>query len=160
MGTQGAALADQFEQAVSEFAKTIEGLSEEQWCATCNDEGWTVAGTAQHVSGQFGLEKEFISAAAEGRELPSYTWKDINEKNDTRAEANMNCSKADVLKQLREDGAAMAQYVRGLSDEQLARSGALGLANGATVSTQQLIEGGVLIDHVRGHLKSIRAACP
>ena len=31
-------------------------------------------------------------------------------------------------------------------------------AGGAEVSTQQLIEGGVLIDHVRGHLKSIKEA--
>lgn len=47
---------------------------------------------------------------------------------------------------------------RALSDEQLDRTGALPLADGASVSTQQLIEGGVLIGHVTGHLASIRAA--
>ena len=51
-----------------------------------------------------------------------------------------------------------AAYLRGLSDDQLDRTGELALADGASVSTQQLIEGGVLIDHVRGHLQSMRAA--
>jgi hypothetical protein len=45
--------------------------------------------------------------------------------------------------------------VRGLSDEQLERTAALALAGGASVSAQQLIEGGVLIDHVLGHMKSL-----
>lgn len=45
-----------------------------------------------------------------------------------------------------------------LSDEQLDRTAPLALADGAGVSAQQLIEGGVLIEHVRGHLNSIRAA--
>jgi hypothetical protein len=99
---------------------------------------------------------EYISAAAEGKPMPSYSWDDVNGINDRRAEANKGCTKAQVLGELRDDGAAMAAYIRGLSDEQLDRKGALALAGGAEVSAEQLIQGCVLIDHVRGHLKSIQ----
>jgi hypothetical protein len=66
--------------------------------------------------------------------------------------------KADAIKQLREKSKPVAQWVRGLSDEQLDRTGQLPLADGATVTTQNLIEGGVLIDHAVSHLKSIKSA--
>lgn len=158
MGTRAAALADQFEQAVAEFADTIEKLPHEKWNAARGPEGWNVAATAQHVSGQFPLEMEYITAAAEGRPMPSYSWDDINGKNDSRAAANGAVSRADVLKELKEGAASTAAYIRGLTDEQLDSTAELALANGAVVSAQQLIEGGVLIDHVRGHLNSIRAA--
>ena len=101
---------------------------------------------------------EYITAAAEGREMPAYTWDDINGMNGRRAEQNSAASKADVLKELRAGAASTASYIRGLSDEQLGRAASLPLAGGASVSAQQLIEGGVLIDHVRGHLQSILAA--
>ena len=158
MGTRAQALAEQFEQAFADLANTVEGASEKQWAAICGDERWTVAATAQHVGAQLPLEREYISAAAEGREMPAYTWEDINGMNEKRAKDKAACSKADVLKLLRDGGASAAAYVRGLSDDQLDRRSRLPLAGGAEVTTQQLIEGGVLIDHAVGHLKSIRAA--
>ena len=63
-----------------------------------------------------------------------------------------------MLKELRAGAASVSSYIRALSDGQLDRTGTLGLAGGATVSTQQLIEGGVLIAHVTEHLASIRSA--
>jgi hypothetical protein len=158
MSQRSAELANQFEQAVAEFAKAVEGCSDAQWAAVCGAEGWTVAQTAQHVSGQFPLEMTFITAAAEARPLPALTWDELNSKNEGRAAKNSAVARADVLKELRTGAASAAAYIRGLSDEQLDRTGSLGLADGASVSTQQLIEGGVLIAHVTGHLDSISGA--
>ncbi len=158
MGKRATELADQFEQAVSDFAKAVESCSDAEWASICNAEGWTVAQTAQHVSGQFPLEMEFITAAAEGKPMPAYTWADINAKNDGRAAKNVGATKADVVKELRGGAASTVAYLRALTDEQLDRTGVLGLADGASVSTQQLIEGGVLIAHVTGHLESIHTA--
>ena len=157
MGQRTAALASQFEEAVAEFADEIEKLPESKWNAI-SEEGWTVAATAQHVAGQFPLEMEYIVAAAEGKEMPGYSWDDINGKNDKRAAANTTASKADVLKTLRDGGASTAAYIRSLDDEQLDRTGKLALAGGAEVTALQLIQGGVLIEHVTAHLKSIQAA--
>ncbi|HEV8574701.1 MAG TPA: DinB family protein [Dehalococcoidia bacterium] len=158
MATRAESLADQFEQAVSDFAQTIEQIPDDKWSAKGGPEGWTIAGVAQHVSGQFPLEMEYITAAAEGKQMPAYSWEDINAKNDSRAEKNSAASKADVLHELREGAASTAAYVRGLSDEQLDRTGSLALAGGANVTAQQLIEGGVLIDHVRGHMQSLQGS--
>ena len=155
MPSRAQSLADKFEQAVTEFANTIERIPDEKWSAKGGPEGWTVAGVAQHVSGQFPLEMEYITAAAEGKSLPAYSWDDINGMNERRAEKNGAASKAEVLQELREGAASTAAYVRGLSDAQLERTAALALAGGASVSAQQLIEGGVLIDHVLGHMKSL-----
>jgi uncharacterized damage-inducible protein DinB len=157
MASRAESLADRFEQAVAEFASTIERIPDDKWTTKDGPEGWTVAGVAQHVSGQFPLEMEYITAAAEGKPLPPYTWDDINARNENRADKNSAASKADVLRELRTGAASTAAYVRGLSDDQLDRTGQLALAGGATVSAQQLIEGGVLIDHVLGHLKSLPA---
>ncbi len=101
---------------------------------------------------------EFIVAAAEAKPMPGYSWDDINGKNDDRAEKNKSVSRSDVLRELRDGAKATAAYVRGLSDEQLDRTGVLALAGGAAVSAEQLITGGVLIEHVTGHLQSIRTA--
>ena len=160
MGQRAETLANRFEDAVAEFTKTVEACSDADWGKTCGDEGWTVGQTAQHVSGQFPLEMEFIRAAAEGKAMPTYTWDDINGKNGSRAEANRGATKAQVLQELKEGGASTAAYLRGLSDEQLDRTGELGLAGGAAVSTEQLINSGVLIEHVTGHMQSIVKACP
>lgn len=151
-------LAKQFEGAVDAFARTVEECSDAQWAAVCNAEGWTVAQTAQHVSGQFVNEMMFITAGAEGRPLPPITWPQLNSMNDTRAAEHTAVTKAAVLEELRTGAASVAAYIRALTDEQLDRTGSLLLADGATVRTQDLIEGGVLIAHVTEHLESIRGA--
>ena len=156
MPTRAENLANRFEQAVNDFAQTIEQIPDDKWTAQGGPEGWTIASVAQHVSGQFPLEMEYITAAAEGKEMPAYSWDDINTRNESRAEKNSAASKAEVLRELRDGAASTAAYVRALSDEQLDCTGALALAGGASVSAQQLIEGGVLIDHVRGHRKSLQ----
>jgi len=158
MGQRAAALADQYEQVLAELAKTVEGVPDTTWRAICGDERWTVAATAHHVGAQLPLEREYITAAAEGREMPAYTWDDINGRNARHAQDFASCTKEQALSVIRENGSSIAAYVRGLSDEQLERTATLALADGATVSTQQLIEGGVLIDHARTHLGSIRSA--
>jgi hypothetical protein len=158
MGQRSEALASKFEAAVSEFADTIKALPETKWGAVCNAEGWTVAQTAEHVAGQFPLEMEYIVAAAEGKPLPGYSWDDINGKNDSRAGKASGVSKDTVLKVLSDGAKSTAAYIRGLDDEQLDRKAALALAGGAEVSAEQLIMGGVLIEHVTGHLQSIRSA--
>jgi len=157
MGTRTTALADQFEAAVSQFADAIQKVPDGKWNAQ-TEEGWTVAACAQHVAGQFPLEMEFITAAAEGKALPSYSWDDINGKNDGRAANETAVSKEHVLRTLRDGAASTSAYLRKLDDSQLDNKGALALAGGAEVTTEQLIMGGVLIDHVLGHLKSIQAA--
>ena len=157
MGTRTAALADQFEQAFDDLAKAVKECPEGRWQEICGPERWTVAATAHHVGAQLTLEKEYLDAAAQGKPSPTYTWDDINALNEKRAAANSAIGKDAVLKLLADGKASMGAYVRGLDDAQLDKTMALPLADGAEVTLQQLLEGGVLIDHANSHLKSILA---
>jgi len=158
MSKRAEELATRFEKAFAELKETIAGLSDEQWKAICGDEKWTVAATAHHVVTQFPLEMEYLTASSIGMPLPEYNWDYVNGKNEARARANSAASKDEVLTLFKQAGPPQAAWVRALSDEQLDRSAPLALANGANVTTQQLIEGGVLISHVTDHLASIKAA--
>lgn len=157
MSERSAALAERFEKAVADFAQAVEACPDDKWNTIC-EEPWTAAQVAQHVAGQFPLESEFIFPAAEGRALPEYTLADIDSKNNDRAATSKDATKAGVLSTLREGGAKLASYIRALSDDQLDRASALPVAGGASVTTQQILEGPILIDNVGGgHLASIRA---
>jgi hypothetical protein len=157
MGSKGEQLAEQFEQSLADFVRTVESFPEDKWQSLCGDEGWTVAATARHVGYQWEIEKELIEGTAGTKPMPSYTWDDVNKRNADHAQQYSSASKTDVLGLLREKGPPMASLVRGLSDEQLNRKTPFPLADGAAVTPQQIIEGGVLIDHINAHLKSIRA---
>lgn len=157
MGQRTEALAKDFEAAVADLAREIEGCSAAKWNAPTT-EGWSVGTLAQHIAGQFPLEMEYITAGAEGRSLPAYDWDYVNGKNDGRAAKETSVSKEHVLKTLRDGSASVSAYLRAMDDAGLDNKAPLALANGAEVTTEQMILGGVLIDHVRGHLKSIQAA--
>jgi hypothetical protein len=101
---------------------------------------------------------EYVTAAAEGRPMPAYTWDEINQLNESRAVSNASVGKAEVLDELRVGVATTSAYIRGLSDEQLDSAASLPLAKGAMVTAEHIIERVVLIDHFRGHLASIRSA--
>jgi len=151
MGQRSEVLAAQYEQVLSQLEEAVRGCSDQKWSAICGDEGWTVAATAHHLGAQLPLEKEYLVAAAEGMQMPAYSWDDINARNAKHAQEFSAAGKADTLEVIRTNGSAMAAWVRGLSDEQTGPPCVpLALAGGAQVTTQQLIEGGV--KHPRGRV--------
>jgi hypothetical protein len=158
MGARSHAVADELEQAADEFARAVASCTDAHWSSVCGPEGWTVAQTAQHLSGGFSLEMEYVTALAEGRPLPAYSWDDINRLNDDRAAKNASITRDEVLNELRAGMASTSAYIRALTDEQLDRTAAFALADGASVSTQSMIERVVLTDHFRRHLKSMLGA--
>jgi hypothetical protein len=158
MSERSEALARTFEDRIAEFIAEVEQCSDEKWKAICGDEKWSVASTAHHVAFQWPLEQEYLDSVTKGEPAPTYTWDDINKRNADHAAKFTKCSKDQAIKALRDGAPAMAAFVRGLSDQQLDRTMSMPLANGANVSTTQLINGGILIGHVEEHLKSIRAA--
>jgi hypothetical protein len=158
MSARAEALASQYEQVLADLQAEIEQCPDSKWSAVCSPEGWTVAATAHHVGSQLPLEREYLTAAAASSPMPAYTWDDINARNAKHAADFAAASREDAIRIIRDNGLATAVWVRGLSDEQLDRKSPLPLANGAEVTTQQLIEGGVLIEHAISHLQSIRNA--
>lgn len=147
-------LAQEFEQANAALARTIEPLSESQWQARCTGEGWPVGVTAHHVVGGHQVIGGMVSTVAAGQPLPPLTWEMLDQSNAQHAQQYAGCTKAETLALLRQQGEAAAATVRGLSDEQLGRTGSL---MGQAMSAEQLIQN-ILIGHVRDHQASIEAA--
>lgn len=154
MGERAETLANRFDEANREIVSTVEKCSDAQWGTKCAGETWSVGIVVHHVAESHAAIARIIQTIAAGQPLPSVTTEMIDQRNAQHAQEHANCAKPETLDLLRKNGASAAATVRGLSDEQLQRSGTL---RAGPMSAEQVIEG-ILIGHVKGHLASIRAA--
>lgn len=149
------ALAQQFEQANAEFLRVILALSEEQWRAFCPDEGRNVAALARHIASSIAIEARAFQSLAGGEPVTAWTWEQLDEVNAAQGRNQADCARDEVVELARRNGSEAVAFVRGLTDAELARTGAyiVGLPNW----TVDLWIEQVLIGHIRGHLASIQA---
>lgn len=156
MSERAQELAGRFEQANEEFIGVVERLSDAEWATECPEERRTVAALSRHIAFGYGLESRYLRAIASGRPLPLVTRERLNALNAEHGEQYAHCDKAEVLAMLRREGAAAADFVRGLSDDELARSG--DYVEGLPTWTVDTWIERILIGHIGMHLASIRAA--
>lgn len=154
MAQRAGTLARQFTEANDEMIAAAAGASASHWRAQCPGEGWTVGVTAHHVAVGHEPVAGLIMGVATGQQLPPITMEALNEGNAAHAREFADCNQDETVALLRSAGAAAAEMVRNLSDEQLDRSAEV---VGQRMTAQQLAEN-ILISHVKGHLASIRAA--
>jgi hypothetical protein len=157
MGAKGEALAKTFEAKVEEATGVIEKLSDADWKKVTTAEKWPVGVVVHHIAqahaGIGGLVKNVADGKAAG---PATTPMDaIHDMNAKHAKEFASCTKAETLALHKQNAATAAAILRGLSDEQLARSGNL-LVGLPTMTTEQVATG-ILINHIDEHLGSIRA---
>ncbi|HLZ72704.1 MAG TPA: DinB family protein [Dehalococcoidia bacterium] len=155
MGAQAEKLAGQFEQANNALIAAIEGIPDAKWQALTKEEGWTVAATAHHIAGGHQAIANLVQAHA-GGQGQTVSFAALNAGNAQHAKEFAGASKAEVLELLRSGAASAAGIVRGLSDEQLARTGQFADAL-PPMPVQNMIEM-ILIGHVQGHGASIQNA--
>ncbi len=140
----------------NEFIAFVDNCSDEEWRKVCSGEGWTVGVVAHHVAaGHFGAI-DFIRMIVAGEAMPEITMEAIDQMNAQHAKEHANCTRAEVLGLLRENGSAFASYLEELSEADLLRTGYLA-AIGGDVSAQQLIEM-VILQSGGEHLDSMKAA--
>jgi hypothetical protein len=152
MGEQAQALAQRFEQMNEEAIGVVDGCAEEQWRTHHAGENRSVNVLAHHIAvGHQGIA-EWVQGIATGQPLPALTMESFTEPNAQHARQYATITKPEVIAELRQQGAAAASLVRGLSDEQPNRTGEL---LGRQMRTQDVIEQ-ILIGHVRNRLGSIR----
>jgi len=154
MNEQAQELAQRFEQANAEAIGVVEGCPEEQWRAHHAGEGRSVNVLAHHIAVGHHAIAEWVQGIATGQPLPALTMESFTEPNAQHARQFVNVTKPEVITELQQQGAAAARLVRGLSDEQLDRTGEL---LGQQRRARDVIEG-ILIGHVRSHLRSIHEA--
>ena len=156
MSEQAEALAAQFERANNELIDVIEGCSGEQWRSKCPDTGWSVGVTAHHVALDTPFVAGMLGAVASGQSFPPLAIGGADKANAQHAREHADCTKQETLDLLQREVPMAASLVRGLSDEQLARTAEV-LAGAPPLSAEHVIQG-FLINHVTQHLTSIRAA--
>src|SRR5205085_12443649 len=125
------------------------------WKKVTAAEKWPVCVVAHHVAQAHTGIGGIVKAVAGGQSSGNVSMDDIHAMNAKHAVEFANCAKADTLKLHKDNAAGAAALVRGLSDADLDRSGAV-LKEMPAMSTEQVIQG-ILINHVAEHLKSIRA---
>ena len=156
MGAKSEAIAKKFEGKAQEAIAILKKLSDADWKKMTEAEKWSVAATAHHMAGAPDAVTGIARALASGNFRTDFTRAALDVMNAAHAKEYANCSRAETIALFEKGSSAAAAVVRGLSDEQLAKTGTV-FADLPPMSVEQLIYGG-LIDHLGEHLKSIRKA--
>lgn len=147
-------LSKRIESFRDEVVSFVENISAADWTKVCDWEEWPVGVTARHLgAGHFAISG-MLATIVKGRDLPQLTMDQINAMSKKDAREHMDCTKSEVLELLKENGARLAAFVAGLTDEQLDRQGSMP-AFGGTVTTEQFIDY-VLFQSARQHLNSMK----
>jgi Mycothiol maleylpyruvate isomerase N-terminal domain len=154
MGAKSEAFAKQFEAKAQEATAVLEKLSDADWKKVTDAEKWSVGVTAHHVAGSHEGIANIIKAVVAGQSLGNFTMDMLHEMNAKHAKDYADCSKAETIELHKNGAAAAAAVVRGLSDDQLVRSGIV-LAGAPAMTAEQVITG-ILINHIDDHFGSIR----
>ena len=117
-------------------------------------EKWSVAVTAHHVAQSHEGIANMVKALAAGQSLGNLTMDMIHEGNAKHAKDFAGCTKAETIDLHKKGAAAAAAVVRGLSDEQLAKSATV-LVGVPPMTVEQVVTN-ILINHIDGHYGSIR----
>jgi hypothetical protein len=157
MAERAEVLADRFERAVAEFVSVVEGLSEAEWRTLCRNEERSVGVLARHVAFYIPFEMAVFRVIAVGKQPATLTRAEFADMNARDAEEWADTAKEETLALLRANAATVADEVRRLSDDHLARSGKYVEDIPDPWTVEQWLDR-VLTGHVQGHLQSIRAA--
>ena len=154
MGAKGEAFAKRFEAKAEEAAAVLGKLSDADWKKVTAAEKWTVGVTAHHLAGAFEPVAGIITAVVSGQSMGNFNRGMLDEMNAKHAQEHANCTKAETIALHKKGAAAAAAVVRGLSDDQLAKSGIV-FTDAPPMTAEQLVMGG-LINHIDEHYGSIR----
>jgi hypothetical protein len=154
MGAKAETLAKQYEAKVQEATGVLEKLTDADWKKVTAAEKWSVGVTAHHVAGSHEPIAEILKTVASGQSIPNFTMDMLNDMNAKHAKEFANCSKAETIALHKKGATAAAAIVRGLSDDQLAKSGTV-LTGMPAMSAEQVVTG-ILINHIDDHFGSIR----
>jgi DinB superfamily len=154
MGAKSETLAKQFEAKAREALGTLERLSDADWKKVTEAERWSVGVTAHHFAGALEPISGMIKTVAAGQSPGAFSLEMLDEMNARHAKDFADCTKAETVALYKKGATIAAAAIRGLSDEELARSGTL-LKGAPPMTAEQVIVSG-LLDHIDEHFGSIR----
>ena len=152
--TQAQQLDAQVEAVNGAIVDVVASATPEQWLKVTGSENWTVGVVAHHVAE---VQRFFAGALARlsGDEArpPALRGVEVDANNARHAAEFAGVSKTETLNALSENGAALAEQVRGLNEEQFARVAVV--FDGQDMTAEQIVAFGV-IAHFQQHLESLR----
>jgi DinB superfamily len=154
MGAKSDSLATQFESKAQDAVALVEKLSDGEWKKVTAAERWSVGVTAHHLAGAYEAVAGIVRTLASGQSVPNFTTAMLDQMNAQHAKEHAACTRTETLALFRKGAAAAAPVVRGLSDEELAKSGTV-FADAPPMTVEQLVLLG-LINHTDEHMGSIR----
>ncbi|CAN5690172.1 hypothetical protein BH23CHL5_BH23CHL5_21130 [soil metagenome] len=157
MSERAFGLAQRFEAASLEVEKLITSSTDQQLQMKCTSERCSAIALACHVGRVHKQTVEWITKLQSGKGLADLPMNEINSTNESWFSQDDFCSKAEAMHVIATNRSFAAEFVRGLSDADLDRTGSFGPFNGAIVSVQTVIEQ-ILIGDPLAHLSSIQSA--
>jgi hypothetical protein len=155
MGAKTEALARQFEDRARDAVATLEKLGDADWKKVTAAEKWTVGVSAHHLAGALEAVAGGVAAIVSGGpSRGNFTRAMLDEMNAQHAKEHANCTRAETLALFRKGAATAFAVVRGLNDDQLAKSGTV-FTDAPPMTAEQLIMLG-RVGHIDDHMGSIR----
>jgi hypothetical protein len=156
MSERAANLAGRFKALNDELIGFVERCPDEDWSKVCPGEQWPVGVVVRHIAashiGAIGLAKMLVA----GEKLPELTAGAIDQLNSKHAEKHLRCTRDEVLKIVREHGVSAADFVAGLRDADLDRTGPIAVAGG-DMTVEQIVEH-IILRSAGEHLDHAKAA--
>jgi hypothetical protein len=156
MGERAEALARRYEGAFGEVVQAVERCPDDKWKESCPDTGWPANFQARHIAGGAMFFAGAFGKIARGEPYPAPPMSAIDAGNAQQLEAGRGVSKQEALAELRAGGPAMAGFIRGLSDEELDRTGQI-VQELPAMTVEQLIER-VAMGELANHGGALRRA--
>jgi hypothetical protein len=157
MNKRANALADRLERGVSALSTFAGQLTTAEWKTPVPKDGRSVGVVVHHVASVFPTEIHLAQILASGKPVTGVTTADINAMNAAHAKENADTTKDDALRLLEQNGAAAADAIRAMSDEQLDRAAPASLYEDAPITTQFMLEDHA-VRHSYHHLLLLRRA--
>jgi hypothetical protein len=155
MSSRAEVLAARIEEGAENLAKFAEGLTDAEWKSKVRD-GRTVGVIINHVAFVYPIEVDLARGIASGKEV-GVTWENVAELNAKHAIDTANTPRDESIALLRKNSKDAAAAIRTFTDEQLDTAAPFGLAFGAPVTSQFVIEDHP-VRHSWHHLARIKSA--
>jgi len=144
----------QLQAKAGEAVATLEKLNDTDWKKVTAAEKWTVGVTAHHLARALEAVPGIVTGIASGApSRANFTRATLDELNAQHAREHANCSKAETLALFQKNAATASAVLRGLTDDQLAKSGTV-FTDAPPMTAEQLIMLG-LLNHIDEHMGSI-----
>src|SRR4029450_4244903 len=155
MGAKTGALATQLEAKARDAVAMLEKLGDADWKKVTAAEKATVAATAHHLAGGLEAVSGIVTGLVAGAPpRAGFTTAVLEQMNAQHAKEHANCTKAETVALFQKGAATATAMLRGLSDDQLEKSGTV-FSDAPPMTAEQLIMRG-LLSPIDEHIGSIR----